>query len=187
MMSTTHAAMGLAAASILTVVAPELAVVAGLAAVAGGVFPDLDLVLQHRKSLHHPELYPVLAALAAVPALLRPGPLLVAVAWFFGGAALHSLTDVLGGGLGLRPWESDDERGIYLHTRARWVPPRRWVRYDGAPEDLLVAVAFSIPPYLAFGPQVRKLILAGLGASLGYVLLRKRLVDVYERFAGCSE
>ncbi|MFB6095248.1 MAG: metal-dependent hydrolase [Halodesulfurarchaeum sp.] len=183
-MSTTHAAMGLAAASALTVVAPEFAVLAGLAAVAGGVFPDLDLALQHRKSLHHPELFPVLAVLAAVPALLHPGPLTVAVGWFLVGAALHSLTDVLGGGLGLRPWENDDDRGIYLHTRNRWLQPRRWVRYDGAPEDLLVAVGFSIPPYLRMGEPIRTLIVVGIAFSLGYVLVRKRLVDVYERFAG---
>jgi len=183
MMSTTHAAMGLAAASLLVPVSPELASVAAVGAIAGGVFPDLDIVFAHRKTLHHPEAYPPIALLAMAIALFSPGPLTVAVAAFLGSAALHCLTDVLGGGLGLRPWNGDDERGIYLHRSGRWLPPRRWVRYDGAPEDFLVTLAFSIPPYLLFDGAFTEVILVGLGISAAYVLLRKRLVDVYEAVA----
>ena len=183
MMSTTHAAMGLAGACLLVPVSPELASVAAIGAVLGGVFPDLDVVFEHRKTLHFPEYYPVAALLTGGFAAIRPAMYPVAIAAFFASAALHSLVDVLGGGLGLRPWAEDDDRGIYLHLQDRWVPPRRWVRYDGAPEDLLVASAFSVPPLVLFDGQLEAVVLGGLGLSVLYVLVRKRMVDVYERFA----
>ena len=180
MMSTTHAAMGLTGAVLLIPFSPELAVVAALGAFAGGIFPDIDVVFEHRKTFHHPELYPVLAGVSSVLAVLSPGPWTVGVAAFLASAALHSLVDVFGGGLSRRPWLVDDHRGIYLHLSGRWIPPKRWVRYDGSPEDLLVAVGFSIPPLVAFDGLVQQATIAGLVVSLAYVLLRKRLVDVYE-------
>lgn len=183
MMTTTHAAMGLTAASLLYPVSPEFATVAGLGAVAGGVFPDLDLMFEHRKTLHHPELYTAAALVAVVVAVLRPSVTTVAMAAFAATASLHSITDVLGGGLGLRPWEGDDDRGIYLHLSSRWIPPRRWVRYDGAPEDLLAVLVFSIPPLLRFDGLLTELVLLGIAISVVYVLVRKRLVDLYESVA----
>ncbi len=180
MMSTTHAAMGLAGACLLVPVSPTLAGVAAIGAIAGGVFPDLDLAFEHRKTLHHPELFSLLSVIAIGYALYNPALVPVGVAAFLLSAALHSITDVFGGGLGLRPWKDDDRRGIYLHSQGRWVPPKRWVRYDGAPEDLAVTVAFSVPPFLLFGATIRRVILVGLAVSVVYVLLRKRLVDVYE-------
>ncbi|MFB6112574.1 MAG: metal-dependent hydrolase [Halodesulfurarchaeum sp.] len=180
MMSSTHSAMGLAGVCVLALVRPEYADVAAGAAIAGGIFPDLDVVFEHRKTLHHPEVYPVLAVLAIGLAVARPRTATIGIATFLSAASLHSLTDVLGGGLGLRPWENDDERGIYLHLSGRWLPPRRWVRYDGAPEDLLVAVAFSIPPFLLFDGVIRTAILVGLAGSAVYVLVRKRLADIHD-------
>ncbi|WP_321170431.1 hypothetical protein [Halobaculum litoreum] len=35
-------------------------------------------------------------------------------------------------------------RGVRAPARAL-APPRRWVRYDGAPEDFLVGVALALP------------------------------------------
>ncbi len=184
MMTTTHVAMGLTAATVLLPFSSELAIVAALAAVVGGVFPDLDVVGAHRKSLHHPEAYPTLALVMAGIAVLRPEVASVAVAGFFASAAIHSLSDVFGGGLGLRPWENDDERGIYLHTLDRWIAPKRWVRYDGAPEDLLAVSIFSIPPWIAFGSPIQELLVVSLGISVLYVAVRKPMVDVFERLTG---
>ena len=180
MMSTTHAAMALAAVILLDPFLPGMSGPAATAAIAGGVFPDLDIVFEHRKTLHQTELYPVATAIATGVALLSRTVVTISVAIFLGAAALHTLSDVIGGGLGLRPWANDDQRGIYLHLAGRWIPPRRWIRYDGAPEDLLFAILLSIPPYLYFGGAVRTLILLGLAGSAVYVLLRKRLEDIYE-------
>src|SRR6056297_545185 len=57
----------------------------------------------------------------------------------FGTVALHAASDALGGGLELKPWRATSERAVYDHFRGRWIRPRRWVRYDGAPEDLAFA------------------------------------------------
>jgi hypothetical protein len=177
MMSTTHAAMGAALATPLWAIAPSVAPVATVAAFLGGLAPDADAVVgAHRRTLHHPELYPLLSAAAVLAAVVAPGPVTAATAAFLCSAALHSLADVFGGGLALRPWVADDDRGIYLHTRGRWVAPLRWIRYDGAPEDLVLAAALTLPLALAAGP-IRWLALAGLAVSVPYVVFRKHLVE----------
>jgi len=81
MMATTHAAVGLLLAVPLAFVAPELAAPAAIAAIAGGVFPDLDLFAGvHRKTLHFPDYYWLGAMPALVAAVLRPSTVTVAVA-----------------------------------------------------------------------------------------------------------
>ncbi|WP_115865487.1 metal-dependent hydrolase [Halorussus litoreus] len=181
MMATTHALFGVALAAVVAVIAPEFGTVAVLAAVSGSVFPDLDLYAGHRRTLH----YPVYFSAAAVPAVglaaIAPATATVALALFLVGAAVHSLSDALGGGLELEPWQATSERAVYDHFRGSWVRPRRWVRYDGAPEDLVVAAALGAPA-LAVGDQmVRALVAALLGTSLGYVVLRKRLPLLVQR------
>ncbi|MFB6132539.1 MAG: metal-dependent hydrolase [Halanaeroarchaeum sp.] len=181
MMSTTHAAMGATVAALFAPVAPELAAIAAFAAIAGGAFPDLDVFFEHRKTLHYPEGYWLLPGLLLAVASAWPGNWTVAAVSFVGSAALHSATDASGGGLGLRPWDRDDDRGVYVHRRGRWIRPRRWVRYDGAPEDLLAAATFSVLPILVFEGAVRRVLFVALGASMTYTAVRKRLPDAYER------
>jgi len=177
-MATTHAAMGAALAALLRPVSPELAVVAALAAVLGGVLPDLDLLVgEHRRTLHYPDYYALLAVpLAAVAALTR-SVVAVAFAAAVASAALHSLADAFGGGLGARPWIRDDHRGVYCHLRARWIHPRHWIRWDGAPEDLALCGACTLVAVAAFDGPVRWLLVATLPVSVAYTLLRKRLPE----------
>ena len=180
MMATTHALAGMALASVTVLVAPEHAPTAMVAAAAGGVVPDLDLYGAHRRTLHYPVYYTVATAAAVVLALLVPTTLAVVLVAGLGAAALHSLMDVLGGGLELRPWEATSERAVYDHWRGRWLRPRRWVRYDGAPEDLLLAGALAAPTALLSSGSVRTATLALLAVSVGYALVRKPLVALAE-------
>jgi hypothetical protein len=183
MMGTTHAAMGVTLAAPLVAVAPEFAPIAALAGMAGGVFPDLDLLSgQHRRTLHFPVYYAVTALVAGVAALLVPTTATVVAAFFLLSATLHCVTDAAGGGLELRPWEATDDRGVYVHPAGEWVRPRRWIRYDGAPEDLLAAAVFSIPGLVLFDGWVRTLTVVGLVVSVLYVAVRKRLPDVEMRY-----
>lgn len=175
MMATTHAAMGAALAAPLLWVAPELASPAALAAMAGGLFPDLDTPGAHRRTLHYPVLYWVPALAAALVAVVSPAPATVAAAASLVSAAVHSVVDAFGGGLGLRPWEGNDDRGVYLHVTGEWVRPRRWVSYDGSPADLAVVTAFTLPVAAAFGGVVRTLALAALAVSAVYTAVRKRI------------
>ena len=184
MMATTHALFGALLGAVASLAAPELAPVTIAAGVAGGLFPDLDLALPgvHRKTLH----FPVYYALAAIPAValasLAPTARSLAVAVFLAAAAAHAASDALGGGLELRPWEAASDRGVYDHFHGRWIRPRRWIRYDGAPEDLLLAAALAAPG-VGYDPRSQAVVLALLAVSVVYATLRKRLVDVGERLA----
>jgi hypothetical protein len=184
MMATTHGLAGLALGALTLGIAPEYAPAAMLAGFAGGVFPDLDLYGEHRKTLHFPVYYSVAAFAALAVALAVPTTGTVAVAVFLLAAALHSVTDIFGGGLELRPWEGNSERAVYSHFHGRWLRPRRWVGYDGAPGDLALASALALPP-LAFVDSafVGPLVAVALGVSGAYALVRKRLPDLAEILA----
>jgi hypothetical protein len=182
MMATTHALFGMALGAVALFVAPEYATVAIAAGGLGGLFPDLDLAGDHRKDLH----FPVYYSLAAVPALalaaLAPSAVTIGAGVFLSSAALHAASDALGGGLELRPWEATSEEAVYDHFNGQWLRPRRWVRYDGAPEDLLAATVFAVPGVL-YADRLQAAVLALLAVSAGYTLVRKRLVDFGENVA----
>jgi len=176
-MATTHALAGAAVASLTFAVAPEYAPIAVASGFLGGLFPDFDLYVGHRRTLHFPVYYSLAAVTAVTFAALAPTPRVVAVALFLVGAALHSVTDVLGGGLELRPWQGQSDRAVFSHFHGRWLRPRRWVPYDGAPEDLAVAGVLAVPTYLASSGHLRRLVALAVIVSAGYTLLRKPLAE----------
>jgi hypothetical protein len=181
MMATTHALAGVVLALLALFVAPEAGLAVVVAGALGGLFPDFDLYAGHRKTLHFPVLYSVFALVAVAVAGLLGTPETVTIAVFLSAAALHSVMDAAGGGLELKPWEGQSERAVYDHVRRRWIAPRRWIRYDGAPEDLALAGVFAVPSLVAFESPVREGVLAALGVSAVYVLLRKPLVRLAEQ------
>ena len=183
MMATTHVLAAVAFATLSAFVAPEFAPVAVVAAGVGGLFPDLDIYADHRRTLHFPVYYSGSALLAGGLAVALPTTATVAAAWFLVGAALHAGMDALGGGLELRPWEATSNRAVYSHYHGRWLEPKRWVRYDGAPEDLAVAGLFAAPPLLTFDGQVPLVVGALLAVSAGYVALRKPLATLWAKLA----
>ena len=181
-MAFTHVAAGLTIATTVAVLAPEYALVAAVGAAVGGVVPDLDLFAgTHRRTLHFPDLYWVPAVGLGAVALGRPSPLVVGAAVAAVTAAVHSVSDWFGGGTELRPWERTSSRGVYVHVAGRWLAPRYWVRYDGAPEDLLVATVLSVPALVVYDPPVTTLVVAMLVAAAGYVAIRRRLPGIEER------
>jgi hypothetical protein len=178
MMSPTHTATGVVLAAPLVVVAPEFAVVGALAGIVGGVFPDLDLFVgEHRRTLHFPVYYWLVALPATVVAAVRPSTVTVALALFALSAAVHSVVDWFGAGPEPRPWADPSEQAVYLHPRGRWLAPKRWVRYDGAPEDLLLTGVLSVPGLFLFDDTVRTLTVAGLVVGVAYTVVRKRVPD----------
>jgi hypothetical protein len=183
MMGTTHAAVGLLLALPVLVLEPALAPAAALGAVAGGIFPDFDLLVgDHRKTLHFPHYYWVVAVPAGLLAVLVPRPLTVAAALFVVAAAVHSGTDWFGAGVEARPWERTSPEAVFVHTRGEWLQPRYWVRYDGAPEDLVLTVVCSTPGLFLFGPLVRRVTVAMVLVAVAYTLVRKRLPALEEKF-----
>lgn len=178
MMATTHALIGMAIALPAAYALPELAPAVLLAGLVGGLFPDLDLYAGHRRTLHYPVYFPVVAAIALAVAALAPGPVTVGVATCLLAAAVHSVMDAFGGGLEMRPWLETADRAVYDHYRRRWIAPKRGVRYDGAPEDLLLACVVAVPLLLVLEGALLELVVALVVVSAGYALVRKRLVGI---------
>lgn len=180
MMATTHVLVGIAIAAGVSVAVPEIGLLAVFAAGVGGFFPDLDLYAGHRQTLH----YPVYSVLLAVPAVLMAvilaTPIVWALALFLVAAAAHSIMDAAGGGLELRPWRGNSDRAVYSHYHDRWLRPRRFVRYDGAPEDLALGGLMAIPAVVAFDGPVALAIWALLSLSVVYTVIRKPMVAVAE-------
>ncbi|QSX00256.1 metal-dependent hydrolase [Haloterrigena alkaliphila] len=176
MMATTHVFAGLAVVAPVASAIPEFATPLAVGAIAGGLAPDFDLVLAHRRTFH----FPVAGAAVAVPAVglavAVPTPVTTALVALAVAGWLHAASDSIGGGPEMDPWNDRSERAVYDHVRGRWIRPRRWIRYDGAPEDAALATALAVPALVAFDGPVVALVLAGVALSLGYALLRRRLV-----------
>lgn len=176
MMAPTHVAAGPVLALPLSVMAPEFAVVGAVAGIAGGIFPDLDLLSgRHRKTLHFPVLYWVAALPAVAAAAVVPGRATIAAALFLLAAAVHSDLDWFGAGDELRPWEGTSREGVYVHVTGRWLEPKRWIRYDGSPEDLALAVGLAVPGLVWYGTPVRELLTAALAVGIVYAVIRRRV------------
>ncbi|MFC4990405.1 metal-dependent hydrolase [Saliphagus infecundisoli] len=186
MMATTHALWGMALALPVLATAPEFAPVAFVAGFLGGLAPDLDLYTGHRKTLHYPIYGPIVVVPAVAVALLAPSAATVGLAVGLAAAALHAATDAAGGGLELRPWEAGSERAVYSHYHGRWLRPRRWVRYDGALEDLGLAGLAGGVLVAAGADPAAALAVALVAVSAVYTLFRKPLAALAEHLAGLA-
>ncbi|MFC7156520.1 metal-dependent hydrolase [Halomarina halobia] len=182
-MAVTHVLVGMALSGVVLAFAPDLAPVALVAGALGGAVPDLDLYVGHRRTLHYP-VYATLGGIAALAAsAATPTPFTVALAVFVLAAGAHAAMDALGGGLELKPWERTSQRAVYSHFHARWLRPRRWVRYDGAPEDLALSAVVAAPLVALYDSPVPLAVSALLAVALCYTLLRKRLADYWTALA----
>ncbi|MDQ2051025.1 metal-dependent hydrolase [Natronolimnohabitans sp. A-GB9] len=176
MMATTHVFAGLAVVAPVAIHYPEFATSLAAGAILGGLAPDFDFVGTHRRTFHFPVAGGAVAVPAAGLAAVTPSSLTVAVAAFTVAAWLHAGSDAIGGGPEMDPWNDRSERAVYDHVRGRWIRPRRWIRYDGAPEDAVLAVALAIPTLLVFDGWVTTVVVVGLAITLAYTALRRRLV-----------
>lgn len=185
MMNTTHGAVGAAMASVTVLVAPEFAVVAAVCALLGSVAPDIDLFVgTHRKTLHFPILGWVVALPATLWAALAPSPESVGVAFFALGATVHAGMDAAGAGHELRPWDRTSQQAVYAHVLGRWIAPRRWVRYDGAPEDLALMGCVTLPVIALYDGPIRTVMLVAFGISVVYTAYRKRMPELTPEWLG---
>lgn len=184
MMTSTHAFVGAAIGAAVAWATPEVGAMAVLAGFVGGALPDADLLATHRRTTHYPVLAPLVAVPVTAGAVLvgTVAALVVAVAVI--AAAVHCLMDVWGGGVEHRPWEATSERAVYDHVSGRWVRPRRWVRWSGAPEDFLLALACAIPALAATRGASRALLLGVLLVSGVFVFVRRRLAGLSSRLLG---
>ena len=135
MMAVTHALLGPALATlslpVLSAFAPALVVLA--AAFVGNLLPDLDIVAEHRRTLHFPVAAPVLAGVVGVVAVVAESAIGALAAVALGAAGLHALSDVFGGSPETEPWNPTSDIAVFNHVLGRWHRARRYVRYSGAP------------------------------------------------------
>jgi hypothetical protein len=179
MMATTHALAGVLVGLALAPLAPDHATLIALAGGVGGVAPDLDALYAHRRALHLPVLGTAAGLALAGAAVWTPVPWLVALAAVVLAAGLHAASDVLDGGLSLRPWAERPERAVYCHVQGRWWRPRRLFAYDGSPGDLALAAGLALPALLlAESDLVRALVAVLLVVSMAYAAVRKRVPDL---------
>lgn len=151
----------------------ELAVLSGMAA---AVLPDIDMLLEHRKTLHRPFQFLALALFAGLLMLLLTVPWTVAL--FFGllSVSAHGFSEILSSGKTLRPYQKKDDRAVYNHLSHRWIEPRRWVM-AGSGRDLLVsAVSGAVLLYYTEGLP-RYASAACLGWAVLYYLLNRKVKD----------
>ncbi|MFC5970769.1 metal-dependent hydrolase [Halomarina salina] len=181
-MATTHALAGIVVASVAALLVPDHATTALLAGAAGGLFPDLDAVVgTHRKTLHFPAYGWVVAVPAVGLAVLVTGPWSVALACFTTAAAFHALSDWAEGGVEWRGWERNTDRAVYCHLTGEWLTAKRWVRYDGAPEDLLCSAVLAGVALLVVSGLTRWLVVGLLAVGTVYTLVRRRVPGVVDR------
>lgn len=178
MMAFTHLLLSVAVAAVVSPLVGEHVAFPLLlgTVVVGGVAPDFDLLARHRRTLHYPVGYPLLAfgCLATFWSTGAPTALLGTL--LFAAAALHVFGDLLGGSAETAPWDPVTEFGVYNHLLGRWHRPRRLVHYSGSPGDLLLAWAFAAVVLAASGDPVLDAAVVGLAGLAGvYTLARRRL------------
>lgn len=184
MMTTTHAFVGAAVGATTAVFAPELTPTAIAVGFVAGAVPDVDLVAVHRRTTHFPVVLSALAVPATVVAAAVPGRLSTLTAVALVAAAAHSAMDALGSGAGPAPWLATSDRGVYDHVRGRWIRPRRFVAYAGAPSDLALAAVVSLPTlWLASGPLWVVAVTALVGSVL-FAAFRRNLSGLSKRLFG---
>lgn len=178
----THIAVGMALSLPVALFAPEFATVAASSGAIGGAVPDVDLLVgEHRRTLHFPVLYWPPAIAASALALIVVSPLAVGAAVAVVAAAVHSVSDVLGAGEELRPWQRTNPNAVYDHLRRRWLHARYVVRYDGAPEDLALTMVFATPVVVCLDGMARWIAVSAVVIAVPYAFFRKRLPKQFEK------
>ena len=181
MMLPTHALAGVLLALPVALAAPDAASAVLGAGFLGGVVPDLDMYVGHRRTLHYPIYYSAAALPVGAATVLAPTRPTAVLTAFLLAAAAHSVADVFGGGLELRPWEATSTLAVYDHYHGRWIAPRRWIGYDGSPADLALATVLAVPLLLVVDTPFRWLVAGTLVVAVTYVAVRRILSVVAER------
>ncbi len=188
-MTPNHALAGLTLALTAFQWRPELAGVAAVAGFVGGAFPDADSqVGEHRKTLHYPAYYGVLAAGSLAAALaLGPASVWSAAAvvgtYLFGAAALHCYTDYFVT-IEKPDDESDGDGVLYFHPSDRWVGPVEVISYAGSPGDLFVGFVLAVPPLLVYDGVAYGLTVVSLVGSVLYFAKRQHRRQSREQSSG---
>lgn len=136
----------------------------------GGLFPDFDRMEQlgfsHRKTLHYPIGYGLLALLVIAIGYFTSFTIwIIGLFCFFSSAWLHSAMDILDG------FYLVADHGVFEHITRKWIKPLNWIPYASKQE--WSAQALSTVAVIAISPFLPKLyLLSGwVIATLIYLVL----------------
>lgn len=171
-MTPNHGTAGLLLSLTVTKWYPELAGIVALSALLGGVLPDIDIKLEHRKTLHYPAYYGIVTVIFLGLAAISNSIVVVVGLYFFGAAALHCYADYF---VGIeKPSDETNADGVlYLHPREKWIGPKEIIRYAGSPGDLLVGILLAVPPLLYYSDLPFWLTVLSVSGSLLYFVKRQ--------------
>lgn len=168
----THILVGVLVGALFSIAIPEFGLLPVYAGLLGGAFPDLDMLMTHRRTLHYPVWFSVTSTLATLVLYFFTDSLVVFVAAFTLAAAIHCLMDTLGGGKEMRPWREVDDRAVYNHVAGDWIKPRRLV-YDGSLKDLLLSGVSGGLAYYILRPRFRVFIVTVMLLAIVYAAIRR--------------
>ncbi len=157
-----------------------------IAGMIGGVLPDLDILVEHRKTLHRPLEFNLVLALLLLGYVVFQQHFLTLSILLASGLVLHVVLDVMSQGKTMNPSLRKDDRCVYNHLQEEWVAPKRWVPV-GSWKDLMLSAVFATPLIYLTGPYVSLVSFFMLSVSLGYFLVSDRLTEAlfqdFDRFS----
>lgn len=163
-----------------------------IAAIIGGIIPDLDMFIgQHRKTLHNIPLYIGLILLSLIGVINTYiteilNEYIFIIGLIIGlGAIGHILSDILGSGLEKKPWEKTSNHCVYNHFTKSWIAPTHIFGHDGSIRDLSLLLILStiiifIQPSQLI-PFIHIIIYISIFIGFSYTVIRKKLPQLEEK------
>ncbi len=173
MMYTTHILIGMLIGSSAKFWAPEFVFYAVIGGIFGALIPDLDIKLVHRKTLHMPVYYSILAVLVCSTLLISVNTFNLFLSSMSISLAVHSVGDVFSGGLAPQEEKKIAKYPIYDHLRNKWIS-KPVIRYDGSPEDTFISLVSGLATIQLLTGYIRYLAVLMILLSLIYYTFRRR-------------
>lgn len=141
---------------------------------AGALLPDLDVKLNHRKSLHFPFIYPAIAVLTYLTSFYSMSAVFLS-------ASLHCLMEATGNDAG--EYVEEEKGAVYNHLKGNWIPGLGWIKQDGGPRDLLLLLALSaITLSVSRTPEIVLITTISLTSGVAYYRIRDRVGKLFPDF-----
>ncbi len=139
--------------------------------IIGAFLPDLDVRANHRRTLHLPFFYPVIAAVFYLTSFYQFSALFLS-------ASLHCIMEIAGNDAG--EYVDEDKGAIFNHLSGEWISGRYWIKRDGGPRDLLLLLCISVIG-LTISPSLEIVLitLISLISGLFYHVIRDRVEEIF--------
>ena len=120
-----------------------------LTGMAASLIPDLDFLLEHRKTLHRPFQYLLLSITSTFFIGFNASMAFLSV--IFGSMSLHSITEVISQPEG----KKEDGCAVYDHLRCEWISQRNLFMVGSATDLIISTLLFlSIAVYGGFSVRL---------------------------------